>query len=294
MQKFIVIFLFFVIVFLFSGDVKIIAQGKDLTVKQADSIMNAVESRKYPQHKFIIYSGGLFSNLDGSIIVNGKTVGIGTKLDFEDNLGLTSYITTYRLEGIYNISRKSSLNASFLVLNRTSSILLNDSIKYGEYKFKGNAKFDFLLNFTYMSLNYNYNFVAKPQFNSGASVGLRLFRIRTNGTGNIMVNNQTEKDSFEKTMLAPGVLIGLNNRVYFLPNLYGRSSLEYFSLKIGNIRAGLLEASLSLEYYFIKNLCAGISALAYFLKIDSQSEDNFNGEITYNFKGLSLYLGARF
>ena len=292
MQKNSVFLVFFTAFLLCSMNVT--AQDKDLTIKQADSIMNAVDSKKYPRYKFTFYTGGLFSNLDGSIIVNGKTAAIGTKLDFEDNLGLTSYITTFRLGGNYNISSKSFLTGSFLVMNRNSSIILTDSVKFGDYKYKANAKFDFLLNFTYLGLNYGYNFIAKHQFTAGATIGLRLFRIRTSGSGSVSDNNHTESASFEETLLAPGILFGLNNSVYFLPKLYGRSSMEYFSLKIGDIKASLFEVKMGLEYYFFKNLGVGIASLAYVLKINSESQDELNGQVLFDFKGLSLYLAARF
>lgn len=291
----IVLCLVLIIVLSIFSEKKTVSQDiNTLAVKQVDSVVNTVESQKYKRYKFNLYSGGLFSNLDGSILVNGNNTGIGSNLDFENNLGLSSFIATYMLEGIYNISRKSSLRGSFFALNRSSSILLTDSIKFGDYKFKGNARFDFLLDFTYMGLNYRYNFVVKPRFTIGAAIGLRLFRIRTSGTGSTTFNGQTESSSFEKKMVAPGMLIGFNGDFYILPNLYSRSSLEFFSLKVGNISAGLFEAKVALEYYFIKNLGVGISALAYVYKMNSGSNEYFNGEVSYNFKGLNLYLAARF
>ena len=70
--------------------------------------------------------------------------------------------------------------------------------------------------------------------------------------------------------------------------------MEYFSLKIGDIKASLFEVKMGLEYYFFKNLGVGIASLAYVLKINSESQDELNGQVLFDFKGLSLYLAARF
>lgn len=292
--KIILCLILIIVLSVFSEKITVSRDKNTLAVRQADSIKIAVESQKYERYKFNFYSGGLFSNLDGSILVNGKTDGIGTNLDFENNLGLSSFIATYKLEGTYNISRKSSLTGAFFVLNRSGSTFLEDSIIFGDYKFKENASFDFLLDFTYMGLNYGYNFVAKPEYTIGASVGLRLFRIRTSGSGSVTHNGLTENSSFEKTLIAPGMLLGFNSSLYILPNLCSRSSLEFFSLKIADIYAQLFEANIAFEYYFIENLGVGISALANVYKMKSERKEDYNGEISYNFKGFSLYLAARF
>ena len=152
--KIILCLILIIILSVFSEKIAVSQDKNALVVRQTDSVMNTVESPKHKRYTFNFYSGGLFSNLDGSILVNGKTDGIGTNLDFENNLGLSSFIATYVLEGTYNISDKSSLTGAFFVLNRSGSALLEDSIIYGEYKFKENTRFDFLLDFTYMGLNY--------------------------------------------------------------------------------------------------------------------------------------------
>lgn len=263
-------------------------------MSKLDSVYNAEQLKIYPRYKYHINAGSLLSDIDGSIIVNNKVLGTGTKLDFEDNLGLKNYIFTYRLSGKYELTKKSSLEAAFMVLNRNNSIELKDSIKFGAYTFIGSAKFSFALNFSYLGLNYTYNFINKPQYRTGATAGIRYFRINTSGTGSVRVNNLSEERSFEESIWAPGLLIGLNSSVHLLPQLISSSSLEYFDIKISSIRAILFEAKLGIEYYFLKNYGLGLTALANILKINSDSEEDFNGQVSYNFKGFNLYLAVRF
>jgi hypothetical protein len=259
-----------------------------------DSIEYARGIKKYPKYKLHFFTGGLFSDLSGSIIVNNRVLGTGTKLDFEDNLKLQKYLSTYRLGAIYDLNDKSSFSANFYVLNRSSTVTLQDSIEFGNYKYDANAKFDFEMDFTYIGLNYTYNFVSKPQFKSGAIAGVRFFKIKVAGSGNATTGNETEVKSSEESMLAPGLLLGLNTSVYFLPNLLCRSSIQYFSVKISTITATLAEANLGLEYYFHKNIGVGVLAFDNLIKIDSDSDTDFNGTVNYNTKGLSLYFIVRF
>src|SRR4030095_6340322 len=119
-------------------------QDNRYTLKQADIILSLKENIKYPRYKWYFSSGGLFSDINGSIAVNGHNSGIGTKLDFEENLGLSEFITTYRIEGTYNFNPKHSLTAAFLVLNRESETTLKDSVRFGDYLFRA-ANFSFLM-----------------------------------------------------------------------------------------------------------------------------------------------------
>jgi hypothetical protein len=262
--------------------------------KQLDSIEYARATKKFPKFKFYVYSGGLFSVVDGSITVNNKLLGLGTKLDFDDNLKLPKDITTYTIGGYYNLGDKSTFSMYFLEMNQKSNLQLKDSVQFGDYKFNGNANFDFKLNISWFGFNYCYNIVSKPQIISGASVGIRLFNIKTVGSGSVTSNNETTQKSSENSMLAPGLLLGLSNKVFFLPKLLNRTSLEYFGIKVGTVRAELFEARLAFEYYFFKNLGLGLLGMANILKVRSDSQEKFNGEVDYTFKGLSFYLIARF
>jgi hypothetical protein len=282
-------FTLLLLMFTFSS---IYSQG-NYTNKQLDSIEYARGLKKFPKYKLHILAGGLFSDIDGSVTVNNLILGTGTKLDFEDNLKLEDYVTTYRFGAIYDLNDKSSFSANFFTINRSSSIILQDSVKFGEYTFEPNANLDFELDFMYLGINYTYNFVSKPQFKSGATAGIRFFDIKTVGTGTATVNNQSSTKTSENSLLAPGLLIGLNNSVYFLPNLLNRNSIEYFHIKVGTITASLFEAKIGLEYYLFRNFGVGLLAMVNSIKIISDSEEDFNGEVVYGFKGLSLFAVVR-
>lgn len=264
------------------------------SVNQLDSILNSKNLKKYPKHKFYITTGGLISLIDGSIIFNSKNLNAGTKLDFEDDLKLDSYDFTYRVGAIYNLSNKSDLSAYFLVMNRSSSITLKDPIQFGENKFDGNTEFNLGLDFSYFGLNYTYNIISEPRYTTGVSAGLRVFNIKTSGSGSVTVNNETFNRTSQSATTEPGFLIGVSNSVYFLPNLQSKSSLEYFHIKLGEITATLAEARIGLEYYIHKNIGIGFLVTANYLKVILESKEDFNGEISYNFKGLSLYVIAGF
>ena len=285
--------IYILVMLFFTGSV--ISQNKvQLTDRQLDSLEYAVSLKKYPQNKLFIYAGGLFTDVEGSIVVNNGIIDVGTKLDFADNLKLNRNVNTFRVAAQYNLSRKSSLYSSFLILNQKSDITLLDSIKFGEYKFDANANFKFDLNFSYFSLNYCYNIVAKPQFQTGVTAGIRLFGIHTKGSGTATVNGESKAETSDNSAIAPGLLLGLNNSVYFLPNLLNRSSIEYFAVKIGSIKANLFEGKLGLEYYFHKNIGVGFLAFVNVLKVTSDSAEDFNGEVSYVFKGISLFMAVKF
>jgi hypothetical protein len=262
--------------------------------KRLDSLAYQINLKKYPQNKFFIFAGGVFADVAGSVVVNNSVLGLGTKLDFTDNLKLDRNVTTFRVAAQYNLSRKSIFTASYMLLKQKSDVTLTDSIKFGNQVYDANTNFHFEFDFSYFGLNYCYNIVAKPQFQTGVTAGIRLFGIHPSGNGIASVNGEQAEKSSDSKLLAPGLLLGMSNTVYFLPNLINRTSLEYFQVKISSISVNLFEGRIGLEYYFVKNIGVGFLAFANVLKVVSDSQEDFNGEVNYSFKGLSLYVAVRF
>jgi hypothetical protein len=62
---------------------------------------------------------------------------------------------------------------------------------------------------------------------------------------------------------------------------------------VGTITASLFEAKIGLEYYLFRNFGVGLLAMVNSIKIISDSEEDFNGEVVYGFKGLSLFAVVR-
>ncbi len=93
----------------------------------------------------------------------------------------------------------------------------------------------------------------------------------------------------------PVPLAGIHGRLYFIPRLMGRASLEYFYINTNGYEVMAKDFRFSLEYYFPKNFGAGAaySVMEYDVNKFPFNKD-FTGEVNYDLKGFSAFLAVRF
>ena len=107
------------------------------------------------------------------------------------------------------------------------------------------------------------------------------------------VNNQNGE--YEKSIAIPIVLWGFFAEGYMTPRLRGIYTFEMFKLSVEGISGLVYENRFGLEYYFLKNLGAGISYNQILYRIqDIPFSDRFDGDIGYALSGIQLNLHARF
>ncbi len=78
--------------------------------------------------RFSLSLGAFFTNRDTDTRLDSETLGKGTEIDFENDLGLDSSDSVVRIDGHYRFSQKHRVNFSVFDLSRDSSATIQRDI----------------------------------------------------------------------------------------------------------------------------------------------------------------------
>ena len=108
--------------------------------------------------RFSISLGAFITDRDTDTRLDSDVLGKGTVIDFEDDLGLDSSDTVFRIDGHYRFGQKHRINFSVFDLSRDSSTTVQREIQFGDEVFSINTviKADFDLNIYQLAYTYSF------------------------------------------------------------------------------------------------------------------------------------------
>lgn len=240
--------------------------------------------------RYYVWSGLYYPNMNTSLRVDSKT-GIGTEIGLEDDLNLSEDLGVFRLDGMVRLTENSQLALTYTGIKRDRRVVLDKDIKFGDTIFNANLEAAYKFNIDYIGATYRYNFFNEKNWNAGLSAGARGVIINTSLKTQL---NSVER-SREATFTAPAVLLGAHGSAYLTPKLLARYSLEFFYLKISDIKINIIESNASVHYFIFKNVGLGIAYSTNNYRLTNvplwgESE----GKVNFDFGGLNMYLTSRF
>ncbi len=124
-----------------------------------------------PGDRFSVSLGAFITNRDTDTRLDSDTLGTGTEIDFEEDIGLDRSDSVFRVDGHYRFRQKHRANFSVFDLSRDSSAAVQRDIQYGDRVFLldtvVNANFDL----TIYKLAYTYSVMQRDNGYLGVTLG---------------------------------------------------------------------------------------------------------------------------
>lgn len=262
-----------------------------VTATKSDTIVSVKKDTAEKIQRFNISAGGFFPIVSTTMSFDTKRGGIGTEINMEEALGLTSHPKVFRIDGIYQMTRRSSFKATYFQMDRKQTWTIDKDIKIRDTTFYVDATLKYHFNMQYFGLNYGFSAIANKNFRAGFTTGLRYLYF----DAKFEVASNNVNDGVGGGIGVPVLLFGFNASGNILPRLIGRYDFEFFQLSLPGFKGLVYENRISLEYYFTKNLGLGgsFTSLLYNVK-DVPLSNNFNGGFKYTISGLSLFAAFKF
>jgi hypothetical protein len=240
--------------------------------------------------RFQLSLGGYFPEMTTSMRIDTK-IGIGTELSLEDLFNLEKEMSVFRIAGNFDISRRSTLQGSYVGINRDNTVTLERDITIGDTTYNAGAQMEINFDVNYYALTYQYNLFEKVNWKAGFSAGLRFAEFKT--AFRAQFNNQSASTTTQ--VGAPALLIGVHGSAYLAPRLLGTYSMEYFQLTVSDIKIKVLETNVALQYFITKNigLGGGYASSSYQVN-DIPISDNLDGRVDFIFEGFHLFGSVKF
>lgn len=249
--------------------------------------------------RFMIGGGGFFPDVDSKIRLDDEFLGIGTEIDFENELGLEESNSTFWLTSRWRISRRNNLEFEFTQLNRDATVAATTrEYQIEDTVVQAGAAIDSVFDIDLFRLTYGYSLIrneeAELQLQAGvhvADVGIEL-----TATGVISINGEAFSESVsteDSDLTAPLPHFGGNFTYAFTDKFGAYLHVIGFALEIDDVEGSIVEAGGTLQYNFTENL--GVGAGVRYFNVDVQARDeDLRGEFEFNYFGPVLYANFAF
>jgi hypothetical protein len=239
-----------------------------------------------PWKKFSIKLGGYVPIHDTNVRVDGKGgLGLGTEIDFENDLGLEEELSTYRIDAQWRFFDRHRLNFSFFDLTRDATTSLRRNTQIGDILFPTgdilNSKWEHKV---YVA-SYTWSFLQTNKYEVGLNIGAHITRLKLQVVGQGIFGLTAEVDA----VTVPLPVLGLTGAYAFTPKLVLKTNVGAFYLKIDEYEGSLVNFDLDLEYNAWKYMGFGVGYNFFRLNLDLEA-DKFHGSLEYQYHGFKVFL----
>ena len=237
--------------------------------------------------RFAISLGVFITDRATETRVDSSTLGRGTTIVLEDDLGLDSSQTVFRVDGHYRIAERHRLDFSVFDLSRDAANRIVKDIQYGDEIFAADTTVSSDFDLAIYKLAYSYPFRQTDRGFVGVDVGLHVADVR------IILDDPSVGQFESSSLTAPLPVVGIRGEYYFSPRLALSGNVEWFGIKIDDIEGRLLDIYAGLDYKITDNLALGVAYNFVTFDIDVR-RSSFDGSLDWDYDGFLLYFKAAF
>ena len=232
--------------------------------------------------------GALLGNFTTDVRLDSSTLGRGTGINFEDELGFTSSTEVGRLDAYWRITRHHRIDFSYFDIERTHVRTIDRDLQWGEVVFPINTTVTSFFDTEIFKGAYRWTPFAHDTWELGVSVGFHWMDLAS-GIGSPAV---TGSEDFSAD--APLPVVGLHGEWEFLPRLRLRASTELFGVSLENVgsfddvQGFITDNLLAVEWDTLDFLGLGVGYNYFLLDLSVGSDRlTFSGE--YSYSGVLVY-----
>lgn len=238
------------------------------------------------QDRWALELGAYMPKIKTSVTLNNATLGRGTSLSFEDELGLSDREVMGTFLARMRLGERWRLEAEYFSLDRSGSRAINRTIDWGGNVYTAGTVVTSGFNSDIYRLSGGYSFIRNTRYEFGGTFGLHV----TDFTASIAAAGVGAKGG---DALAPLPTVGMYGAYAFTSKWLLSGRVDYFSLKYDAYDGSLKNAAVGIDYRFHRNFGAGLGYRYVDYTLEA-TKASFTGEVRYQFSGPLLYAVASF
>jgi hypothetical protein len=260
----------------------------------SDALQNQGQGQGEDQHRALWptlglnLGGAMLGAFETSIRLDSETLGRGTEVDFEDDLGLDDAAESLRVDAYWRISRHHRLDFSYFDIERTNTRTIARDIQFGDTVFPINTTLTSFFDTEIFKGAYRFTPFPQETWEIGVSLGLHWMHL---GVGMAASGLAIAQDF---TQEAPLPVAGLHAEWQFLPRLRLRGSTEWFYVhltglgSLDEIDGYVTDNVLAIEWDALDFLGVGVG-YNYFVFDASVSADALTLAGRYEYSAVLVY-----
>lgn len=248
--------------------------------------------------RFRLDLGGFFQNFDTTLRLDSVSLGNGTEINFEDDLGADSRKTSFRASGYWRFGRHGRFDFGVLTFSRSNARAITRDIQFGDHVYHAGATLDSKFTVTQVDAYYAYSFVNTGEAEVGAKLGFSAIfhSAKIDASGTITgpggtVSGTTASDS--RSVVAPIPAIGAYARFTLLPGLFISGQAKGLpTITVSDYSGSLIDAGGFVDWYPWKNI--GFGGGYSYTKITFERQADATVRFEYSYSGPLVYLTLAF
>ena len=237
--------------------------------------------------RFSISVGAFFTDWGTNVRLDSDTLGTGTDIDFENDLGLRSSSSIFRIDGHYRFNDRHRINFSVFDMSRDANRTIDRDIQFGDIIFAINTDLSASTDLSIYKLAYTYSFLRRESGYLGATFGFYMadstFRLSERNLGGAEISD----------ISAPLPVIGLRGSYQLSDRFTFRGSGEFFALEYDNVDGVLTDFYVGVDYQMSQHTAIGLGYNKVSIDVDAK-RDRFVGTLDWSYDGALLFLKLNF
>jgi hypothetical protein len=239
--------------------------------------------------RFNVRGGPFFASHDTRARVDSETLGIGTLVNLEDDLGLQSSTRTGRIDGYVRLGRRHQIRGGFISLRRGANVRLQRQVQWGSEVFNVDVGVESAVDLKLIPANYRFSVVKSDRVDIGLSAGVFALVADARVAAPEAGISEGESATF------PLPVFGGDFDVAVAPRVFLIGGVEYFGLSIQDVSGSWSEFRGGVEVFPLRNV--GLGAAYRHVNIEIDGTDALTGApgdtqlfFDYRFSGPQAYL----
>jgi hypothetical protein len=219
--------------------------------------------------------------------------GVGTDIDFEEDLGFDRSMSVARLGAGFYLQPRQRIDFGVFDLSRDATRRIDETIDFGDQTFTFDTLIESTYDLTITKVDYTFAPLSRPRGYLGLNAGLYIASTEVVLTA-VGQNIQTTRESEDLT--APLPVFGFRGEYEVTDRITLGGAAQYFKIDIGDTSGSLRDIYIAADYGFGEDekFAVGLAYNEVSMLIRAEEEDGFRGELDWGYDGWLVYFKTGF
>ncbi|MGD8977353.1 MAG: hypothetical protein PVG91_07085 [Gammaproteobacteria bacterium] len=231
-------------------------------------------------------AGAVIMDVDSSFRVDSRSLGEGTTVDAEDDLGLDDSDDVFRAELVWRIAPRHQLSLGYYDLSRDATERTDEAYQIGNVIFPPGISVDTQFDLKLADFSYAFSVVQNERFEFAPQIGVYWLDFDVRVENDLLGLSEGEGQEF------PLPTIGARFNYQLAPSWWLRAKGQYFYIEYDQYEGQMLELGAGLEWNVWRKLSLGASYSHIDMDIEDTNANGGKGE--YEYDGVWGYLALTF
>jgi hypothetical protein len=193
--------------------------------------------------------GYLVADFDTEIALDSRTLGKGTQIDLEDDLGFDRDVDDTHVYGWFRIRPRHKIELSWYRFDRSSRKVIQKEFQFGEEVFPADAELEATFDFDLLQLTYDWSFFRRGKWEAGLRAGVAYMETEAGFTAVDNINQVVvAREGTDEALPVP--LLGIHFDYSPIQRLFLGGGVSYFSIDdLSGVSGDIIDANLRVRYY---------------------------------------------